>query len=406
MFHVEMEATSLCNTRCLHCPHETISRPAGRMDWETYCAVIEQIRGHVKGDRYSISFSGMGEPLLNPLICRFIAHVSGEATTSFASNGAALTEQNVSRLIEAGLDSIYLSFNGDEPGVFAEMMGGLSYDRILANVRRAVELARGSRLRLRANVSIAKANQDRVSRIKALLEKEEVGPVTFSLCHNRGGNLRDQNVCDTPPMEAERWKCDVMENTLFIDWQGKAHICDHDLHGDYQLGDLMTEPLALVLERRQKLLDDGSSLEICRSCNDIMKVGGTFPLASRAGGNFRDWVYYLFQDLDDPLSEANEAMKWIFRIYQKEGRADRFANRLLGIEKAAQGELREERRAREALAGELESVQRTLDDRDREFAALHAEYSAMRRDRFWRVASMLRNDLKRIRRLFGRESGG
>ena len=58
----------------------------------------------------------MGEPLLHPQIFRFVRHVSAEAVTSFATNGAALTEANVAGLIEAGLDSIYFSFNGDEPG--------------------------------------------------------------------------------------------------------------------------------------------------------------------------------------------------------------------------------------------------------------------------------------------------
>jgi hypothetical protein len=198
-----------------------------------------------------------------------------------------------------------------------------------------------------------------------------------------------------------------MKHTLFVDWEGKAHICDHDIHGEYLLGDLMTEPLAAILGRRQRLLDDSSSLAICRGCNDIMRVGGTWPLESRGGGNFRDWVYYLHQDLADPLAEANEAMRWIYQIYQKENRADRFANRLLGLEKAAHRDLQKaraetekERAAVVALGKENRFIQRMLDDRDREFAALQADYVAMRRDRVWRVISMIRNDLSRLRGLF------
>jgi hypothetical protein len=93
MFHAEVEATSLCNTRCLHCPHEAISRPGGKMTWETYTVIVEKIRAYVKGQPYSLSYSGMGEPMLNPLIYRFVKHVSDEATTAFSSNGAVLTER-------------------------------------------------------------------------------------------------------------------------------------------------------------------------------------------------------------------------------------------------------------------------------------------------------------------------
>ena len=410
MFHTELEATSHCNTRCLHCPHEAISRPAGRMDWVTYTTVIDKIRRYTQGAKFSVSFSGMGEPLLNPLLFRFIKHISDDAVTSFASNGAALTPQNISRLIEAGLDTVYLSFNGDEPGVYSKMMGGLSYDRAMDNLRQAVALSKGTRLKIRANVSITKANQDRVTRIKTLLESEAVGPVTFSLGHSRGGNLTDRNVCDTPAMDLTQLPCDVMKNTLFVDWQGKAHICDHDLHGDYGLGDLMTEPLETVLTRRQSLLEDSSALKICRECNDIMRIGGTLPLASGGGGNFRDWVYYLHQDLEDPLSEASEPLKWIFQIYQKENRTDRFANRLLAIEKATQAELQLTRRELadriaksnsiqfqfDERGRELDRVQRLLDERDRQFQALHQDYVAMRRHLVWRIVRMVRNDFKRV----------
>jgi MoaA/NifB/PqqE/SkfB family radical SAM enzyme len=412
MFHAEIEATSLCNTRCLHCPHEAISRPGGKMTWETYTTVIEKIRNHVNGEQYSVSYSGMGEPLLNPLIYKFIKHISHEALTAFSSNGAALTEQNVLKLIEAGMDTIYLSFNGDEAEVYTKMMGGLSFDRGLANMRRAVELAKGTQLKIRANVSITKANQDRVSSTHAFLDNEGVGPVSFSLCHNRGGNLDDVAVCDTPALGVENWACDVMKNTLTVDWQGKVHICEHDLHGEYELGDLMKESLDVVLERRQKLLKDSRALEICRGCNDVLRAADTPPLDSMAGGLFRDWIYDLYKDTDDPLSEANEVMKWIFKIYLKEGRTDRLANRFIAIEKEGHKKLQEIQAAlaslhldrltilkdNEAIKREKESIQATLDERDRQYAELHAEWTSMRKDSMWRFVSMIRRD---IRRLFG-----
>lgn len=316
------------------------------MEWETYEIIVEKIREYTRGEKFALSFSGMGEPLLNPLIYRFIKHVSPYAFTSFATNGSALTDSNIEKLIDAGLDLIYFSFNGDEPEVFSIMMGGLSYERVLVNLRNSVRLSKGSRLKIQANVSITKANQDRISRIAKLLEEEGVGPITYSLCHSRGGNLQDKSVCDTPPMPVERWSCDVLKNTLFIDWRGKAFICDHDIHGEHGLGDVIAEPLKTILERRQKLADEGLSFPICRACNDVMRIGDSPILESRAGGIFRDWIYDLYNDVDDPLSEAAAPFKWIYKIYEKENRVDRLVNRLLGIEKSLQEELAAVRRSR------------------------------------------------------------
>jgi hypothetical protein len=87
-------------------------------------------------------------------------------------------------------------------------------------------------------------------------------------------------------------------------------------------------------------------------------------------------------------------------------------NRLLEIEKASHEALLEERAALAALSvdratilAERQSIQRMLDERDRQFAELHAGWVAMRRDPLWRFANMIRNDLRRILRIFGRGAG-
>src|SRR4051812_29676783 len=100
MFRAEIEVTNHCNIRCAHCPHESVTRPRGMMTWETFSTLSAKIRDHAGGERYALSFSGMGEPLLNPQIYRFIESVSHEASTSFATNGSGLTSNNVRKLID------------------------------------------------------------------------------------------------------------------------------------------------------------------------------------------------------------------------------------------------------------------------------------------------------------------
>jgi hypothetical protein len=70
-----------------------------------------------------------------------------------------------------------------------------------------------------------------------------------------------------------------------------------------------------------------------------MRIGDSPVLESGAGGIFRDWIYNLYRDTADPLSEATPAFKWIFAIYAKEGRLDRLVNHLLTVEKSLQSEL-------------------------------------------------------------------
>jgi uncharacterized coiled-coil protein SlyX len=343
------------------------------MDWTTFDTIVAKIRAHTAGERFSLSFSGMGEPLLNPDIFRFIRHVSADAYTGFASNGSALTEANIQKLIEAGLDVIYVSFNGDDPLIYSRMVGGLSFDRVLANLRRSIQLTQGTRLQIKANISVTKANRDHLTPLRRMLESEGVVSTTISMCHSRGGNLRDAAVFDTPAPPEDDGHCQVLKNTLFVDWRGKVFICDHDLHGEYGLGDLVTEPIEVVLERRSALLAQGLSFKICGECHDLLKFG-FHPLESGAGGVLSEWVYDIYRTSDsDRLSEATLSLKWLFEIYQKENRLDRLVNRLLTVEKSLQQGLADARAENQRQASriseretEAATILRLRDERIRE----------------------------------------
>jgi hypothetical protein len=132
----------------------------------------------------------------------------------------------------------------------------------------------------------------------------------------------------------------------------------------------------------------------------MMVADRAFPLESRAGGNCRDWLRHLHESSGEPLSGAGEPMKRIFRIYQTENRTDLLVSRLVGIERSVQGELSRERAAAAALARENRFVRRMLDDRDREFSALKAEFAALHSNWAWRALRTVRWELGRIRRLF------
>jgi hypothetical protein len=388
--HTELELTNHCNTRCLHCPHEMISRPKGQMDWLTYETVVRKIRAYAQGQEFSLSFSGMGEPLLNPNIYRFIEHVSSDAYTGFSSNGSALTKKNVKRLIQAGLDVIYFSFNGDEPELFARMMGGLSFDSILDNLRRAIQLAQGTRLQIKANISVTKANRERLSSLRNLMQTEGVVSTTISMCHSRGGSLRDPAVFDTPPPPEDDGHCEVLKNTLFVDWRGQAFICDHDIHGEHPLGDLLTESLESVLERRDDLVKHRTSFRVCSECHDLLKFG-FYPLESGSGGDLSEWIYDIYRTGGEGLSEATQSLKWLYEIYQKEGRVDRLVNRLLSIEKVLQRELattRSECARKDKQLADLETILR----KERQIRGDRTEPAKVRRP------NVRRRPLDRLRR--------
>lgn len=295
MLHLEIEATNKCNTRCLHCPHESITRPLGKMTWETYRTIMDKVFAF-EGD-VSVEYAGMGEPLLNPLVYRFIAYISDKAWTSLTTNAAALTPRNVQRLIEAGLDRLTISFNGIDKASYELMMGGLDFARAENHLRTAVEMARGQRTEVASNISVTKQLQAQLPTIRDYLTRAGVRTIFFSKCHNRGGNLNDPAICDTPlPPEWARTRCDIFAGTLFVAWNGDVLSCCHDLAGVNRLGNLATDELQTILSQRQATIVHGIDFAICQRCNDMYRyMHASTPDASPLS----EWIYALYASADE-----------------------------------------------------------------------------------------------------------
>ncbi len=358
MMHAEMEATNVCDTRCIHCPHDAMTRPRGQMAWSTFETIAGKLREHANGEKFSVSFSGMGEPLLNPLLADFISAISASACTSFATNGLTLDDEIIQTLIDAGLDYIYVSFNGDEPILFSKMTGGLPYETVLRNIRRAVALAKGRRLKVCANVSVTKPNRDRLVNIRSILESAGVQNITFSMGHSRGDNLKDPEIVDTPICSDLDGKCEVLRNTLFIDWRGQVLPCSHDLKGEHVYGDLTQDRLSTVLERRDQMLAEGLTFGICRNCNDLLRVG-FYPLPGDAGGPLSEWIFDIYKNPPGYHAAATAALKWLYKICVQNGRGELLVEKLAQVEQDLQVVLantRLELNRRSQRVGELDRL--------------------------------------------------
>lgn len=334
--HVEIEPTNICNTVCLHCPHDAISRPYGKMDWETYRNVADQVLEYTP--HWNFEYAGMGEPLINPLIYQFVEYVSKRnpqtgSATSLTTNASALTNQNIEKLIHSGLGHLTISFNGEDPAIYELMMGGLDFERAHKNLLDAVRMSQGTSMVVGANVSVTRQTQDRLADIKKFLNDAGVTDIYFSKCHNRGGFLKGDLICKTPPPPVMDDRCDIFTNTLFIAWTGDVLSCCHDLSGSTRLGNLNTDSLHDILEKKKEIASHGVRFNICANCNDLYRFMSDRPSDGR---EIADWVYDLYTEYnsqDAPHNSSQEQSsalaEWLFTVYGQEGKKDLFF-RILG----------------------------------------------------------------------------
>ena len=300
---VEIEATNRCNTRCLHCPREALSRPMGTMSWDVFRSVADQFLRD--GQFGAVYFSGMGEPTLNPELPRFVGHLRGQIATSLTTNASTLTLPKVGELVDAVLGQAVVSFCGDDQELYQLMSGGLSLAKADQRIRELVTRGAG-KLRVSANVSVAQPNQGRLPQIRAHLEDLGVHDITFAMCHNRGGHLDDPGVCQTPLPSSGQGRCDVFADTVYVAWNGQVLSCCHDLAGQGVVGDLTSEGLEQILVRKQHIVQTGVQFPMCGRCNDMYR----FERDSTPDGRpLSEWIYGLYGHPGGPHGELLDVVR-------------------------------------------------------------------------------------------------
>ena len=165
---IQLQTINACNAACVMCPYSEYKGafPRGRMDDALFDKVTEEIARHAHEVDAFIPML-QNEPFLDRQIfdkvARFKAATGGRVTTELVTNGAFLTDENVARIRESGLDILDVSLDAVSPEVYKRVRVGLDFDAVIAGVERllAADLPRTSvfvrLVRMRENVREVKA---------------------------------------------------------------------------------------------------------------------------------------------------------------------------------------------------------------------------------------------------------
>jgi len=134
-----LETTNRCDSKCQTCIRTFQSlEPPADLTLEQVKAITEQFPVL---DR--VVLHGIGEPLLNVEIFEIVAHLKSRAVTVlFNSDAISLTATRALRLIESGLDEYRVSLDAATRQTYRRLRGVDQFDRVVANVRRLVQLER------------------------------------------------------------------------------------------------------------------------------------------------------------------------------------------------------------------------------------------------------------------------
>lgn len=137
---VLIDTISLCSLRCAMCPHKELKRKKGKMPWELYKNIIDEIAAKKPDCRVWITFAGEGSLLRDLPEKIAYAREAGLTDIVLNSNGSHLLPEFSERLIKAGLNGCMVGIDAATPETYGKLRIGGKYEKVVANVLAYKEL--------------------------------------------------------------------------------------------------------------------------------------------------------------------------------------------------------------------------------------------------------------------------
>jgi MoaA/NifB/PqqE/SkfB family radical SAM enzyme len=261
---VQIEATNICNAKCVFCPRDEMHRRQGIMTLELFKKIVDECAElgitHVRMHNYGEAF--VDRKLVEKV--RY-AKLKGIQEVGMISNGSLITEPVAKGMIEAGLDAINISVDASGKEVFEATRVGLKYDRVIANIERLLRL-RGESGKRRPKLILSFVRQNNSADEQAFIEhwRTIADKIHVTDLHNWAGTLNTESDVNYP--------CYRPWLTFTVLWDGRVSLCCADFDGKTILGNLNAHTIAEIWNAepyrkvRREHLESGGP-DVCRACD-------------------------------------------------------------------------------------------------------------------------------------------
>ena len=135
---VLIDTVSYCNLRCSMCFHKDMKRKKGIMEWSLFKKIIDEVSRNDKSTRVWMVF--FGEALIlkrtKPSIFDMLSYAkrAGLKEVVLNTNGVLLDRESSEKLIDAGLDGIFIGIDAFCEETYEKIRCGGDYRRVVQNV--------------------------------------------------------------------------------------------------------------------------------------------------------------------------------------------------------------------------------------------------------------------------------
>ena len=228
---ISLELTNNCNLKCPYCANITLTRPKTYIAWP----LLEKIVDECAERRFNLDhLHGVGEPLLWDRLEEVVGLIKRKRAGkgSFATNGTLLHPDRVKRLLDAGLENIYVSIDTLDPEIYKNTRGG-KLEKVIKNVQDMIKLVPST---FKITIALMNHKDHRITE-QTIAKFNE----TFGVHDNVKCNLIENSYFPSAPADyrvapTKGIGCFLPANYFFIALDGRAAICCVDQDVLHSLG--------------------------------------------------------------------------------------------------------------------------------------------------------------------------
>jgi len=135
-FKIEVEHTTICNKKCIICEHTYWQEKQERLTFEQFKQMVDQFP-----KLRWINITGEGTGFLNPDFLRIIEYLRlKDISVNFVDEFDFVNEANARKLIELGVNCIWISMDGAIKETYEKIKVGCDFEKALSNIKMLLRL--------------------------------------------------------------------------------------------------------------------------------------------------------------------------------------------------------------------------------------------------------------------------
>jgi MoaA/NifB/PqqE/SkfB family radical SAM enzyme len=175
---IQIECTTRCNLKCAMCEISYWTEKGGDLELANLQSMLEHLPKLKRVD-----LTGIGEALMNRGFFNALRILKSRGLyVTLNDNFTLMTEDAARRIVELGIDQIFLSLDGATKETYEKIRVGANFDKVVSNARRLIQIKQDTRKKrpeVKINTVVCSTNYRELPALIELASNMGIGMVQF-----------------------------------------------------------------------------------------------------------------------------------------------------------------------------------------------------------------------------------